>query len=377
MRELRVQVPLQREDGSVQVFHAYRVQHNAARGPLKGGLRYHPSVDMLGVRALAMQMTWKAALCGLPFGGAKGGVDCDPHALTPGEREQLTRRVMDGLDKVLGPMRDIMAPDLGTGPQEMAWLMDAWGRRHGYEPAIVTGKPVAVEGLTLRAGATGEGIAHVIGRYAADRGLNLRGLRVAIQGYGNVGSHTARGLVARGCRIVAIEDVTGAIGDPQGIDLVAVDRHLAAGGALHDAPAGEGRAGVIDAPCDILVVAALGGVIHAGNVSSIQAQLIVEGANCPITAEADQALEEAGVAVLPDILVNAGGLVISWCEWQQNLGHLAWTDEGARRVLEEHLDGALHRTLARHRRDHCSIRQAATREAVEAVAEAIRLRGLG
>ena len=378
-REITAQVPVRMDDGVLRVFTAYRVQHNGARGPYKGGLRYHPEVDLDGVRALAGAMTWKTALVDLPFGGAKGGIDLDPKGLSSAERQRATRALMGRLDKVLGPMRDIMAPDMGSGPAEMAWLMDEYGRLHGHTPAVVTGKPVELGGTLGRVEATGEGVAIVAGEVARDMGLALEGARVAVQGFGNVGSHAAQALARMGCRIVAVSDVAGAVHNPGGLDIAELLRRAQHGIAGHEGMDVEAisNAELLAADCDILIPAAVGGVLHAANADAVRARLVVEGANGPLTPGADRVLAERGVVVAPDILANAGGVIVSYLEWVQNLQNVHWERprvdaELSRRLLDAHTV-----VRARAARDGCSLRQAAYRVAVSRVAQAEALRGHG
>ena len=376
-REISAQVPLRLDDGRLRLLTAYRVQHNGARGPYKGGLRYHPAVDLDGVRALAAGMTWKTALAGLPFGGAKGGLDLDPRGLSPAELQRATRAVMDRLEKVLGPMRDIMAPDMGTGPAEMAWLMDEYGRLHGHTPAIVTGKPVELGGTVGRVEATGEGVAVVAREAAGAIGMPLRGARVAIQGFGNVGSHAAAALARLGCRIVAVSDADGGVWNPAGLDAGELVRRARAGVVGHQGMDVERIANdeVLALECEVLVPAAVGGVLHAGNAGAVRARMVVEAANGPTTPEADRILGERGVLVVPDVLANAGGVVVSYLEWIQNPQNVSWE----RSQVDSELSGRLVRAHAEVREraaaDGCSLRQAAYRVALARVARAVRLRG--
>ncbi len=376
-REIAAQVPLQMDDGSLRVFTAYRVQHNGARGPYKGGLRYHPHVDLDGVRALAAAMTWKTALVDLPFGGAKGGIDVDVKELSPAERQRATRTLMGRLEKVLGPMRDIMAPDMGSGPPEMAWLMDEYGRLHGHTPAIVTGKPVELGGTAGRVEATGEGVAIVTREVARDIGLHLEGARVAVQGFGNVGSHAAAALHRMGCVVVAVGDVAGAVHNPGGLDVDELVRRAREGVTGHDGMDVERITPeeLLGVDCDVLVPAAIGGVLHAGNAGVVRARLVVEGANSPLTPGADAALAERGITVAPDILANAGGVVVSYLEWVQNLQNVRWERRQVDEELARRLLTASSEVRARAAEDGCSLRRAAYRVAVSRVATAEALRG--
>jgi glutamate dehydrogenase (NAD(P)+) len=376
-REIAVQVPLRLDDGGFRLHTAYRVQHNGARDPYKGGLRYHPEVDLDGVRALAAGMTWKTALAGLPFGGAKGGIDLDPKGLSPAELQRATRALMDRLAKVLGPMRDIMAPDMGSGPTEMAWLMDEYGRLHGHTPAIVTGKPVDLGGTAGRVEATGEGVAVVVREVAGAIGMRLRGARVAIQGFGNVGSHAAAALARLGCRIVAVGDALGGVRNAEGLDVGELLRRARSGIVGHEGMEVEriSNAELLATACKVLVPAAVGGVLHAGNADRVRARVVVEGANGPTTPEADRILGERGITVVPDVLANAGGVIVSYLEWTQNTQNAAWERAQVDAELERRLVAAHDAARGRAVADGCTLRQAAYRVAVERVARAVRLRG--
>ncbi|MGD9695688.1 MAG: Glu/Leu/Phe/Val dehydrogenase [Thermoleophilia bacterium] len=376
-RETTVQVPLRMDDGDLVVHTAHRVQHNGARGPYKGGLRYHPDVDLDEVRALAASMTWKNALVDLPFGGAKGGVDVDARSLSPAERQRLTRAVMDRLDKVLGPMRDIMAPDMGTGPAEMAWLMDQYGHSHGHTPAIVTGKPPQLGGTAGRVEATGTGIAVVTRQAARHIGLPLEGARVAIQGFGNVGSHAAEALHRMGCRIVAVSDVEGAVWHPEGLDVAELLRRARGGVVGHEGMDVRRITNeeLLAVECDVLIPAAVGTVLHSGNAAAVRARMIVEGANTPLTPGADRILAGRGVDVVPDVLANAGGVIVSYLEWVQNIQEVRWMRDQIDAELERRLVTAHREVRERAAADGCAPRQAAYRIAIARVAEAVRLRG--
>jgi glutamate dehydrogenase (NAD(P)+) len=376
-RELRVEVPLVRDDGKLQVFHGYRVQHNNARGPYKGGLRYHPEVDADEVTALASLMTWKTALVGVPFGGAKGGISVDPRTLSVRERERLTRRFVQAIDPVIGPHEDIPAPDMGTDAQVMAWFFDEYSRQHGYSPGVVTGKPPEVGGSKGRKEATGLGVAILAERAAQVQGLPLKGARVIVQGFGNVGSHAAKYLAERGAILVGISDVAGGKYHPQGIDLAEAWRLQTTVGSIQELSSAESRtnAELLESPCEILVPAAMDRVLTGANAGRIQAKLIVEGANAPTTFEADAVFKERGVVVVPDILANAGGVTVSYFEWVQNLQQLAWpveqVHEKMSKILLEAFD-ATWRTAAQH---GVTAREAAFILAVQRVAESTTLRG--
>jgi glutamate dehydrogenase (NAD(P)+) len=376
-RELRVAVPLRRDDGRLEVFQGYRVQHNNARGPYKGGVRYHPTVDAEEVAALAALMTWKTALVGVPFGGAKGGVRVDPSGLSVYEVERLTRRFTGAIGPVVGPNEDILAPDVNTNSQTMAWMMDEYSRTHGYTPAIATGKPPAVGGSLGREEATGLGVAIITEAMARAVGLPLGGAKVIIQGFGNVGSHAARALRQRGAVVVGISDVHGGKYNLAGIDVEEALRLQAAERTVRNLKGAEdvGNAELLELPCDVLLPAALDRVLTEDNAEAIKARLVVEAANAPTTFEADAMLAARGVPVVPDILANVGGVTVSYFEWVQNLQQLYWPLEQVHGQLERMLLGAFEATWAAAQQRHCTLRKAAYILAVERVAEATRVRG--
>jgi len=378
-RELTVHFPVTLDDGSVQVFSGYRVQHNVARGPAKGGLRYHPATDLDDVRALAMWMTWKCALVDVPFGGAKGGVTCDPRSLSTKELEALTRRFATELEGVIGPDSDIPAPDVGTNAQTMAWIMDTVSMHRGYSvPGVVTGKPIAIGGSVGRADATGQGVVDTIEAAAARGGLRLAGATVAVQGFGNVGEAAARLLHQRGATVVAITDVLGGVYRPDGLDVPFLARYLQEHGTVTGAPGTEpiDNATLFGLDVDILVLAALEGQITAANAGSVRARILAEAANGPVVPEADPILAASGVTVIPDILCNAGGVIVSYFEWAQNRASLAWTLEEVNDRLRRQILAAAEAVWARAEEDGVTPRLAAHAIAVERVSEATRLRGL-
>ena len=320
-RELLVQVPVRLDDGQIHVFSGSRVQHNAARGPYKGGVRYHAQADLDEVRGLASLMTWKTALVNLPYGGAKGGVQVDPGLLSDSELNRLTRRYTLSIEHLIGPNRDIPAPDMGTNAQTMAWMMDAYGQLHGHSPAVVTGKPVEMGGSLGRESATGRGVAILLQEAARDLGLNTLGAKIVVQGFGNVGSWAARLMYDNGCRIIAVSSVDGGLYNAGGLDIARLQEYQAKTGVISGFTGGEeiSNRELLELDCDVLVPAAIGNVITEDNAKNIKAPLILEAANHPITPEADRILSEGGVTILPDILVNAGGVVVSYFEWTQNL----------------------------------------------------------
>jgi len=336
-RELAVNFPVRMDDGSVRIFAGYRVHHSTARGPTKGGIRYHPAVTLDELRALAMWMTWKCAVVNLPYGGAKGGVACDPKRLSARELENLTRRYATEIAVLMSPEGDIPAPDVNTTPQIMAWIMDTYSMQRGHPvPAVVTGKPVAVGGSLGRLEATGRGVVVTTREALVQVGRPLEGARVAVQGFGNVGSVAAVLLHAAGARIVAASDSSGATLNPHGLDPGALLRHKRESGRLVDYPGGEpiDNAALLATDCDVLIPAALEQQITAANAERVRARLVVEGANGPTTPEADQILEAAGVVVVPDILANAGGVVVSYFEWVQDLQAFFWSEPEINERLE-------------------------------------------
>jgi glutamate dehydrogenase (NAD(P)+) len=378
-RELTVHFPVKRDDGSVEVFQGYRVQHNVARGPAKGGIRFHPRTDLDDVRALAMWMTWKAALVDVPFGGAKGGVTCDPHSMSLKELEALTRRFATELEGIIGPDSDIPAPDVGTNAQTMAWIMDTVSMHRGYPvPGVVTGKPIAIGGSVGRADATGQGVVYTIADAARRGGFALEGARIAVQGFGNVGEATCRLLHKAGARLVAITDVHGGVARPEGLDVPFLRRHLGEHGTIARAPGTRpiGNDELFGLDVDILVLAALEGQITAENADTVRARILAEAANGPVAPDADPILRRNGVVVLPDILCNAGGVIVSYFEWTQNRAAVAWTLEEVNDRLRRQILAAADAVWARASADGIDPRLAAHAIAVERVAEATRLRGL-
>ncbi|MEW6325742.1 MAG: Glu/Leu/Phe/Val dehydrogenase dimerization domain-containing protein [Nitrospirota bacterium] len=377
-REVQVRIPVKMDDGRVRTFVGYRVQHNNARGPMKGGIRYHPHVDLAEVRGLAALMTWKTALVDLPFGGAKGGVTCEPETLSVAELERLTRGFTAMIDRLIGPFEDIPAPDMNTNPQVMAWLMDEYSRRHGHTTAVVTGKPVELEGLPGREAATGRGCLFTIRAAAKELGIAWPSATVAIQGFGNVGGWAARLLAAEGATVVAISDHRTGCYAPRGLDMEAALRHRKTAGTLEGFRGGDPITNdeLLTLKCDLLIPAAVSGVIHDGNAAKIQARVIVEGANGPTTTAADEILAARGVAVLPDILANAGGVIASYCEWAQNLQRQAWEEERVNEELERVLTRSYRKVWAVSQARRVSLRTAAYLIAIEKVVTAMRLRGL-
>jgi len=376
-RELIVHFPVKMDDGSIRVFTGYRVHHNTARGPCKGGIRYSPRVTLDEVRALAMWMTWKCAVVKLPFGGAKGGVVCDPKQLSTGELERLTRRYTTEISILIGPDRDIPAPDLNTNPQVMAWIMDTYSMHQGHSvPAVVTGKPVEVGGSEGRREATGRGVMLVVREAAKLLGISLIGARVAVQGYGNVGSAAARLLAGQGCRIIAVSDVRGGAYDPNGLDLAELDEYVRANGTVFGFATPITNADLLELDCDILIPAAVENQITAANAHRVKARIVAEGANGPTTPEADRILNERGVFVIPDILANAGGVTVSYFEWVQDLQSFFWDEEDINAKLEKVMVRAFREVVTLARSERVDLRLAAHILAVSRVAQAIRLRSI-
>jgi glutamate dehydrogenase (NAD(P)+) len=378
VREVMCELPLRRPDGSYQVFLGFRVQHDDSRGPMKGGIRYHPRVDLDEVRALASLMTWKTAVANLPYGGAKGGIDCDPKSLAPAEVQTLTRRFVQRMHLFVGPNLDIPAPDVNTNAQVMAWFVDEYSKFHGHSPGVVTGKPLELGGSEGRVSATGDGIALVAERVLASTGKEVAGARVAIQGFGNVGSHAARALVRRGAVVVAASDASGGIFAGDGLDVERAARAHDAGSIAGYDGAYEPltNAELLALDVDVLIPAALEGQIHGGNARSVRAGLVVEGANAPTTPAADVLLEERGVVVVPDILANAGGVTVSYFEWAQNAQNARWNKERVRSELESVMNLALDEVVRVAAEARVPYRLAAFMVALGRVARATELRGL-
>lgn len=375
-RELIVQIPVRMDDGHLEMFHGYRVQHNAVRGPYKGGIRYHQKVDLGEVRSLAALMTWKTAIVDVPFGGAKGGVTCNPHEMSRKEVQALTRGFAQKIDMALGVYRDIPAPDAGTNAQTMAWIMDEYGKKHGYTPAIVTGKPVNLGGSLGREEATGRGVSIITREACHAFGINLKQSRVAIQGFGNVGSWSAKLIAQLGSKIVAVSDVKGGIFKEDGLDIDAVIAHCKETGSV------VGMRGTRDMDneellaldVDVLIPAAMGGAITSDNADQVRAKLIVEAANEPITPRADESLRKRGVQVVPDILANGGGVTVSYFEWVQNLQQFNWSHEKVNQELEAKMVTAWKKVFAHASEEKTPLRIAAYVEGLTKVAAATRLR---
>lgn len=378
-RAVEVAVPIRTDSGALRTFDGFRVQHSFTRGPGKGGLRYHPDVSLGLVKALAMLMTWKCALVDIPFGGAKGGIRCDPDELSTTELERATRRYASEILPLIGPSRDIMAPDLNTGEREMAWIMDTYSATMGHPiMAAVTGKPVIVGGSDERRRATGRGVARCAELAAARVGLATP-IRVVVAGYGNVGRHAAERLAGSGAfRITGVSDVSGARFDPAGLPVEELGAAIDRGAQIADLDVGEPveRERLLEVDCDVLIPAAVSGVIAAHNADAIRARLVVEGANGPLSPEADELLSERGVLVVPDILANAGGVIASYFEWAQDVQAFNWSAEDVSRRMETRLRASFDKVVAFADDNALTLRDAAVSIGVASVAETHRARGL-
>ena len=376
-RDLRVSLPVRMDDGRIEVFTGYRVQHNGARGPYKGGLRFHPMADEDEVRALATLMTWKTALLDLPFGGAKGGIQLDPLALSERELNAVTRRYVQNIQHILGPYRDIPAPDLGTNAQTMAWIMDEYSQTHGYTLPIVTGKPLEVGGSAGREAATGQGALFVLQEAARDLDLDLTQARITVQGFGNVGSWFCRLAHQAGAQIVAVSDIRGAVHNSSGLDIPALVEFVAGNGSVAGFPGGElcGPGDLLEMEADVFVPAAIENVIGEEVARGLPVRIVLEAANHPTTPEGDAVLQERGVHVLPDLLVNAGGVTVSYFEWTQNIQQFDWSEERVNEELRNRIVPAYHSVMTKANEGGLSPRQAAYDIAVERVARTVHLRG--
>ena len=379
-RETRITVPVtlhHNGENTLHTFQGYRVQHNHSRGPFKGGLRFHPDVNMGEIQALAQLMTWKTALVDIPFGGAKGGIAVDPRKLSESELEELSRRFCQKMAPIIGVHEDIPAPDIGTNPQVMAWMLDEYSKTHGYRTAIVTGKPIALGGSAGRLEATGHGVAHLAHKAATALSLVPEHSKVVIQGFGNVGSHTAIGLANKGYKIIGLSDVNGGVMNTAGISIDQALAQIAEQGTLTGLAGTSpiSNADLLELSCDILVPAALEATITCDNADAIQAQLIVEAANMPITHRADDQLKQRGVVVVPDLLANVGGVLASYYEWVQNLQQFPWERDMVLSRLENRLSSTYETVSILAQEKKIDLRAAAYELAIKRVEQAIRLRG--
>ncbi|MBL4846442.1 MAG: glutamate dehydrogenase [Planctomycetes bacterium] len=377
-RVVKVEIVIERDSGELATFTGFRVQHNNARGPFKGGLRYHPTVNEDHSTALAALMTWKAAIVDVPYGGAKGGINCDPRDLSPGELERITRKFTSEISDVIGPNRDIPAPDVNTNSQIMAWIMNEYSRLNGFSPAVVTGKPVELHGSPGRDEATGLGVAFCIREWLKREDAEIKDRTYAIQGFGNVGNFLAHHLSIRGGRVVAVSDVFGAILNPNGLDVEAVRAWVSEHGKLEGYPDAEAipRDDLLYVECDVMVPAALGGVFTKENVHRVKATLIVEAANAPTTPEADKMFQDAGVRVLPDVLANAGGIIVSYFEWVQNIQQFRWDLDDIRSRLDNFMSRAAKTVFDLAEKKEIPVRTAAYIVAIGRVGKATVLSGI-
>jgi len=378
-RELIVNFPVRMDNGDVEMFTGYRVQHNINRGPAKGGIRFSPEVSLDEVRALAMWMTWKCAVVGIPFGGAKGGVICDPHKLSSGELERLSRRYATEISILIGPDSDIPAPDMNTNPQIMAWMMDTFSMHRGYSvPAVITGKPLSIGGSEGRLEATARGVQFMAQEAMRDLSMPVEGCSVVIQGFGNVGSISARLFHELGCKVVGVSDISGGVYNAKGIDVHRALRYAKEHGSLQGLPDTEAvtNAELLELPCDVLVPAALENQLTAKNASRIQARLIIEAANGPTTPDADHMLNDRGIMIVPDILANAGGVTVSYFEWVQDLQRFFWAEHEINNRLESIMTRAYRASRAKAEEQETNLRVGAYLLAVARVAEATETRGV-
>ena len=378
-RELTVNFPVGMDDGGIKMFTGYRVQHNLARGPAKGGIRYHPQVDLDEVRALAMWMTWKCAVVNIPYGGAKGGVSVDPKGLSLHELNRLTRRFATEISLLIGPAQDIPAPDIGTNEQTMAWIMDTVSMHKGYSVlGVVTGKPISAGGTAGRIEATGRGVSVITAEALSRLDRTMEGATVAIQGFGNVGYYAARCLGEMGCSIVAVSDSGGGVYNPRGLDVELLGRAKRETGSCTGYPGADSvtNTELLGLPVDVLVPAATEGQINESTAPSVKARLVVEGANGPTTPEADDILADKGALVVPDILANAGGVIVSYFEWVQDFQSYFWDLAQVRGSLERLLRQAFSDVAGRADHDRVDLRAAAMSLAVGRVAEAVQARGI-
>jgi glutamate dehydrogenase (NAD(P)+) len=378
-RELTVHFPVKMDDGSVRIFTGYRVHHSTVLGPTKGGIRYHQDVSLNEIRALAMLMSWKCAVVGLPYGGAKGGVVVNPKELSQNELEHLTRRYATEISILMSPEGDIPAPDVGTNPQVMAWIMDTYSMHRGYStPSVVTGKPVSIGGSQGRVEATGRGVAIATREMARHMKLNLDGARVVIQGFGNVGSVASVLLSKLGCKIIAVSDTRGGVVNPGGLDPARLVEHKNRTGSVAGFPGANliSNEALLELPCEILVPSALEGQVNEDNAARLHTRLIVEGANGPVTPGADDVLGSRGITIIPDIVANAGGVIVSYFEWVQGLQQFFWTEEEVNQNLERIMVRSFGQVLQVAADRKVDLRTAALIRAIDRVADALFTRGI-
>ena len=376
-RELAVEVPLNRDDGSLAVFKGYRIQHNNARGPFKGGIRYHQEVDLDEVRALAALMTYKTAVVDIPYGGGKGGITIDPRDYSERELEQLSRRFFRRISPIIGVNKDIPAPDVNTTAQIMAWFMDEYSQNHGYSPGIVTGKPIDLGGSLGREAATGRGVYFTIREAAAEFEVDLSEATAVIQGFGNVGSFAATFLHEAGCKVIAVSDVTGGLHEPNGLDISSLTDYVKENRVIEGSGQGKKLSNeeLLTIQCDFLVPAALGGVIHKMNADNLNCRFVIEAANGPTTPPGDEILFDKSIPVIPDILTNAGGVTVSYFEWVQNLQQFRWEEDDVNAKLEKKMVSAYSEVSTLRKEKKVSFRTAAFMVAIDRVARSVKLRG--
>ncbi|KAJ0764584.1 putative glutamate dehydrogenase (NAD(P)(+)) [Helianthus annuus] len=378
-REIKFECTIPKDDGSLVSYVGFRVQHDNSRGPMKGGIRYHPKVEHDEVNALAQLMTWKTAVVNVPYGGAKGGIGCSPKDFSVSELERLTRVFTQKIHDVIGVNIDVPAPDMGTNAQTMAWISDEYSKFHGYSPAIVTGKPIELGGSLGREAATGRGVVFATEALLADHGKSIKGLTFVIQGFGNVGSWVARLIHERGGKIIAVSDVTGAVKNPNGLDIPALLEHKEKSGSLSNFDNGDmmNADELLIHECDVLVPCALSGVLTRENAGDVKAKFIIEAANNPTDPEADEILSKKGVVILPDIYANAGGVTVSYFELVQNNQHIMWDEEKVNAELKKYMAGAFNSIKSMCRTYECNLRMGAFTLGVSRVAQCTLLRGWG
>ncbi|KAH0658317.1 hypothetical protein MTR67_027205 [Solanum verrucosum] len=376
-REIKVECTIPKDDGTLVSYIGFRVQHDNARGPMKGGIRYHPEVDHDEVNALAQLMTWKTAVADIPYGGAKGGIGCIPKDLSISELERLTRVFTQKIHDLIGINTDVPAPDMGTNSQTMAWMLDEYSKFHGHSPAIVTGKPIDLGGSLGRDAATGRGVVYATGALLAEYGKNIKDLTFVIQGFGNVGAWAAKLIHEKGGKVIAVSDITGAVKNPNGLDIAALMNHKEATGALTGFSGGDSMNSdeLLTHECDVLIPCALGGVLNRENADHIKAKFIIEAANHPTDPEADEILCKKGVVILPDIYANAGGVTVSYFEWVQNIQGFMWNEEKVNMELEKYMTKAFHNLKNMCKSHNCNLRMGAFTLGVNRVARATMLRG--
>ncbi|XP_047322004.1 glutamate dehydrogenase A [Impatiens glandulifera] len=376
-REIKVECTIPKDDGSLVSYVGFRVQHDNARGPMKGGIRYHPEVDLDEVNALAQLMTWKTAVANLPYGGAKGGIGCSPKELSRSELERLTRVFTQKIHDLIGVNVDVPAPDMGTNSQTMAWILDEYSKFHGHSPGVVTGKPIDLGGSLGREAATGRGVVFATEALLNEHGKSINGLTFAIQGFGNVGSWVAKLVHERGGKVVAVSDITGALKNPNGLDIDALIEHKETTGVLNNFNGGVAidPNEILVHECDVLIPCALGGVLNKENANSVLAKFIIEAANHPTDPEADEILSKKGVVILPDIYANAGGVTVSYFEWVQNIQGFMWDEEKVNRQLHNYMIKAFGNIKNMCQTHNCNLRMGAFTLGVDRVARATTLRG--